>query len=153
MLQAMLQSALIDRCKLEFHLVPGKADGLALAVAMREPNVKILVASKPGDVIPKNAQQIALDGRMVPIMSDDEPVTHFFNTSMGSLALTMSTWGAPVEDQTGLTGKYNFSIERLSTQGDPSVDWNVAPLGLKLKPVKIPIQVVVIDHIERPSDN
>lgn len=152
-LEAMLQSALVERCKLAFHLVPGQADGFALVLAKQGLSAKNLAAAKPDDVIPAKAQHIPLDGRMVPIMSRDEPVVHFFNTSMELLAHMMSMWGAPVEDQTGLTGKYNFSIERLSTQGDPSVDWNVAPLGLRLKPVKIPIQVVVIDHIERPSEN
>jgi uncharacterized protein (TIGR03435 family) len=152
-LEAMLQSALVDRCKLAPHLVPGRADGFALVIAKQGPNAKNLVAAKSDDAIPDNALHLPLEARMVPIKSRDEPVVHFYNTSIESLTRMMSMWGAPVEDRTGLTGKYNFSIERLSTQGDPSVDWNVAPLGLRLKPIKIPIQLVVIDHIERPSPN
>jgi len=153
MLQSMLQSALADRCKLVVHRVPVKVDGYALVVAKQKPDNKNLVPAKPDDAVPTNAINISYGGRMIPIHSPDEPVLRFFQTSMLSLAAMMSDWGVPVDDRTGLTGQYNFPITRLSTEGDPSVDWELAPLGLKLVPVKIDSEIVVIDHIERPTSN
>jgi uncharacterized protein (TIGR03435 family) len=153
MLEAMLQAALADRCKLAVHRVPATFPGFALVVSSRGPNRKRLAEAKPDETIPDNAQKMYEDGKMVPILSSDDPVTHFYETSMVSLAAVLSSWGAPVEDQTGLTGKYDFALTRLSTIGDPSVDWDVAALGLKLKPIKIQTENIVIDHIERPSPN
>jgi len=152
MLQTILQNALADRCKLIVHRVPTQVDGYALVVANHGPNRKNLVESKPDDVIPDKALPIALDGRMVPILSHDYPVLHFYQTSIAALVLEMSG-PAPIEDRTGLLGKYKFDLMRLGTDRVQSSDWDWAPLGLKLIPAKIPTVNIVIDHIEKPSPN
>lgn len=67
-------------------------------------------------------------------------------------------------DQTGLTGKYDFNLKW--TSDSPSADASDAvsstpslftalqeQLGLRLVPTKAPIEVLVIDHIDRPSEN
>ena len=79
--------------------------------------------------------------------------------------------GREVIDQTGLTGVYDFSLKwtPLQTAAAPGGGSGTAPspdvegaslftaieeqLGLKLVPTKEPGQVLVIDHIERPSEN
>jgi uncharacterized protein (TIGR03435 family) len=152
MLQTMLQKALADRCKIVVHRVPTQIDGYALVVAKHGPNRKNLVESKPDDTIPDRAVKMDLDARIVPIYSHDDPVLHFYQTSMAAFVLFMSG-AAPIEDRTGLSGKYKFDLTRLGTEGIPSSDWDLAPLGLKLIPVKIPTEKIVIDHIERPSLN
>jgi uncharacterized protein (TIGR03435 family) len=153
MLEAMLRAALADRCKLVVHRIPATFPGFALVVSNRGVNTKRFSAAKPGEAIPDNALKMSEDGRMVPILSPDEPTVQFFETSTASLAATMSRWGAPVEDRTSLNGKYDFALTRLSTEGDPSIDWDVAALGLKLVPINIPTEKIVIDHIEYPSRN
>ena len=153
MLETMLQNALVDRCKLVVHRVPALVEGYALVVAKLGSNRRSLIESKPDDVIPDRALKMELDGRMIPIYSHDDPVLHFYRTSMASLALTLSLFGGPVEDRTGLTGKYRFDLTRLGTEGIQSSDWDLAPLGLKLIRAKIPTENIVIDHIERPSPN
>jgi uncharacterized protein (TIGR03435 family) len=68
-------------------------------------------------------------------------------------------------NKTGLTGKYDFTLDWSRDQdGQPSdtqVDTD-APglftaieeqLGLKLVAAKGPVDVIVIDHIELPSEN
>jgi uncharacterized protein (TIGR03435 family) len=152
MLETMLQNALADRCKLAVHRVPTTIEGYALVVSNHGPNRKNLVQSKPDEVIPDRAVKISLDARVVPIYSDDNPVLHFYQTSMAALVLFISG-SAPVEDRTGLSGKYRFDLTRLATEGIPSSDWDLASLGLKLIPAKIPSEKIVIDHIERPSPN
>lgn len=153
MLETMLQAALRDRCKLTVHRVPAMYSAFALVVSAHGLNRKRFSASRPGEVIPDNAVKMADDGRMVPILSSDDPVTHFYETSMASFAATMSGWGAPVEDRTGLTGRYDFALRQLSTNEDPSVDWDLAALGLKLEPIRMPTENIIIDHIEYPSPN
>ena len=75
----------------------------------------------------------------------------------------------PVLDRTGLTGKYNFSLEWTpefngingmpppSFQPDPTgptfLEALKEQLGVRLEPTTGPIDAFVIDHIEEPSPN
>jgi uncharacterized protein (TIGR03435 family) len=71
----------------------------------------------------------------------------------------------PLVDQTGLTGKYEISLNPTLIFGgtrDPIDDSDalarmqeaVEPLGLSIERARIPTEVVVIDHIEHePSGN
>ena len=152
-LEAMLQAALEDRCKLRVHRIPATTAGFALVVAAHGPNRNTFSPSKPDEIIPDNALKIHVDGRMVPFESADDPVLRFYATSTMSLATFLSDWGTPVEDRTGLTGKYDFKLARVSNTGDVSLDLDVAALGLKLTRITIPIEDIVIDHIEYPSPN
>lgn len=152
MLQTMLRNALADRCRLIVHRVPTKIEGYALVLAKHGPNRKRLVESKTDEVIPDRALKMSLGARVVPIYSHDDPVLHFYQTSMAAFVLFLSG-SAPIEDKTGLAGRYRFDLTRLGTDGIPTSDWDLAPLGLKLVPAKIHAQDIVIDHIERPSPN
>ena len=66
----------------------------------------------------------------------------------------------PVVDQTGLTGNYDFTLQFAPAVGAdpdsqaPSIFTAVQEqLGLKLEPAKAPLDVLVIDHVEQPSEN
>ena len=72
----------------------------------------------------------------------------------------------PVLDQTGLTGNYDFKLtwtpDEMKAAPDSSASSDSGPsvfaaiqeqLGLKLEPAKGPVDVYVIDHIEKPSEN
>lgn len=76
--------------------------------------------------------------------------------------------GRPVVDQTGLTGAYDFSLDWLADQPTSSAAPGAQPadaegpsffeaikeqLGLRLKPTRAAIPVLVIDHIEPLSPN
>jgi uncharacterized protein (TIGR03435 family) len=65
-------------------------------------------------------------------------------------------------DQTGLTGRYDFSLRWTFDETQASSDPNAVPgiftaiqeqIGLKLEAVKAQADVIVIDHVERPSAN
>ena len=72
---------------------------------------------------------------------------------MKSLAAELGSFSLVVVDKTGLTGTYDFALMKLDSGGDLALEWDVRALGLKLVPVKIPTENIVIDHIERPSPN
>jgi len=67
----------------------------------------------------------------------------------------------PTVDQTGLSGRFDFTL-RWTPEGAQGDDPNAPPdlfkaiqeqLGLKLEATKAPVDVLVIDHIDRPSPN
>lgn len=153
MLETMLQAALADRCRLVVHRFPATIPGFALVVANGGPNPKRFSRARPNEIIPKNAREIPKGGRMVSITSSGEVTVNFYATSMASLAAMLSIWwSATVEDRTGLTGQYDFTLTDLNHTGDPS-DWDLGVVGLKLRPLKVPAENIVIDHIEYPSPN
>jgi uncharacterized protein (TIGR03435 family) len=76
----------------------------------------------------------------------------------------------PVVDKTGLSGRYDFDLEFTPDESQfggvfgklASTDDSAKPslftaiqqqLGLRLEPAKGPIEALVIDHVERPSEN
>jgi uncharacterized protein (TIGR03435 family) len=81
---------------------------------------------------------------------------------MEEFASTMeSVVDRPVADQTGLTGRWDFLLKWRPDESVTS-DANALPglftaiqeqIGLKLEAVKAPVDVLVIDHVERPSAN
>lgn len=69
--------------------------------------------------------------------------------------------GRDVRDDTGLPGKYDFDLN-WTPEGGPCGDSAEAPsiftavqqqLGLRLESMKGPVEVVVIDRVEKPSAN
>ena len=85
------------------------------------------------------------------------------STTMAEFATTMdSQLEKPLVDQTGLTGKWDFLLKwRPETAPEPD-DPNALPgiftaiqeqIGLKLEGAKAPVDVIVIDKVERPSAN
>jgi bla regulator protein blaR1 len=93
------------------------------------------------------------------------------NTTMDLLAGALPGLGnldRPVVDQTGLTGRFDFSLEWAPEPARPAIPNTDPPadpegpsflaalyeqLGLKLESTKAPIRVLVVDHVERPSEN
>ena len=81
----------------------------------------------------------------------------------------MDTVGRAVVDRTGLSGTFDFSLEwarevlrkvqggietvPADPQGPSFRQALREQLGLKLESTKAPLQILVIDHIERPSEN
>jgi uncharacterized protein (TIGR03435 family) len=84
------------------------------------------------------------------------------NTTMAMLVLNLSAQlGKSVVDHTGLTGKYDFKLE-WTADNTPAADQDRGPtlftalqeqLGLRLDTEKGIVNMLVIDHLERPSEN
>jgi hypothetical protein len=77
-----------------------------------------------------------------------------------------SELGRPVQEATGLTGKYDFKLEWVPDESQPNSGGEAPPpnaegatifraiqeqLGLKLEAGKGPVEILVIDHAEKPS--
>lgn len=93
------------------------------------------------------------------------------NVDMARAAESLQGYGRmqrPVVDRTGLSGKFDFALEWTPQPEGPSVDADAGQfrqpgpsfmqavhdqLGLKFKEDQAPIDIVVVDHIERPSEN
>jgi uncharacterized protein (TIGR03435 family) len=69
--------------------------------------------------------------------------------------------GAPVLDRTGLEGKYTFMLEFAPLLGTPKENETLPTvfaalqekLGLKLEATKGPVEILVIDRAEKPTEN
>jgi uncharacterized protein (TIGR03435 family) len=93
------------------------------------------------------------------------------NTTMDLLAGSLPGIGdlaRPVVDETGLNGRFDFSIEFAPESHGPATPNANAPadvpgptflealreqLGLKLEATKAPLRILVVDHADRPSEN
>ena len=67
----------------------------------------------------------------------------------------------PVVDKTGLTGSYDITL-KYAPPNDPNANSDLPDiftaiqeqLGLKLLPAKVPVDYLVIDHVDRtPTEN
>ncbi len=164
MLQSMLQAMLADRCKLVVHR------------EIREVPIDELVVAKGGvrfketDPAVEHPDGFKLPGGGVEVMNfskDGLASIGFFGITMAPLASWLSGGGTPVQDKTGLTGKYDVVLKRVelgpaageqeggASAPDPAGanQWDIKALGLELKPARGQVETLVIDHIERPAEN
>jgi uncharacterized protein (TIGR03435 family) len=62
--------------------------------------------------------------------------------------------GRPVLDKTGLTNHYDIVLRWSPTDGDAALFSAVQQqLGLKLEPQRMPVDFLVVDHVERPEQD
>lgn len=151
-LKQMLQQLLAERCNLQAHR------------ESRELATQTLAVGKSG---PK-FQEAASDGP--PVLRFTGTGLLFQNYSMSRLAdyLTQHS-SSPVVDQTGLSGTYNLPVKLLAGDAESPVEVKIQlgattkdgtlpaliaeQLGLKLEARKAPLDVLVIDRVEKPSGN
>jgi uncharacterized protein (TIGR03435 family) len=161
----MLQKLLADRCKLVAHLVPTQVDGYSLVVSKHGTH---LTPAKPDETYPDGVKNLSPDGAKTLTTNDANGhimTIRFFNTPIQELAdLLGGMSGSVIQDQTNLSGRYDFTIRRLEIPKDPdgkpivldplpSDLWDISATGLEFKHAKVPSQNLVIDHIEHPTPN
>jgi uncharacterized protein (TIGR03435 family) len=92
----------------------------------------------------------------------EDPGCHFFGGGSSPISVLASMLsrnaGRPVIDRTGLTGNYNTDLKWANeTATDSPLPSLPAALrekfGLELKPEVGPVNILVIDHVEKPSPN
>lgn len=85
------------------------------------------------------------------------------NMSMGEFAPDLGYFlDRPAVDQTGLTGRYDFLLKWTADESKAPTDGSAPPglftaiqqqIGLKLDPAKAPVDVLIVDAVERASAN
>lgn len=160
----MFQALLADRFRLQAHWETKEGKVYNLVVA--KGGLKLGASGS----IPPSAEELKSYGSSpVPELRQKNDGSGYdfignrctTSTLAGVLA---SQLGRPVGDRTGLTGRYDFVLKYEGrSDGDRKADdMNPTPpldqaiqgqLGLKLEPGKGPVKVLVIDHMEKPTDN
>ncbi len=147
----MYQKLLADRFQLSFHRE--KRELSAYTITVTKTGSKLVASLGDPNGLPDETGSGDRAGMTV----------RFTNTSMEDLAAALQTMMPdedPVVEQTGLTGRFDFTLkwsrDSASNAPDAAPDLFTAiqqQLGLKLERVKAPVTVMVVDHIERPSAN
>ncbi len=162
-MEMMVQKLLPDRFKLTYHHDKKELSVYVISVAPSGPKMAKTSAA-PGDQI-QGFQFRGLGDLVVRNMNMSE-----FASWMQS-----GVMDKPVVDQTGLKDKYDFTLKWTPDDSQfaqfrgavnitpPKADDPNAPpslytavtetLGLKIAPAKAPDDVIVIDHVEKPSAN
>jgi uncharacterized protein (TIGR03435 family) len=179
----MVQSLLADRFQLAAHFEAREVPVFELRLAKAgKPGPKLVPhadgppCDKPGtspgeglpgfpvdcyslSAIPKPGTMLVLTG------SRDVTMDVLAGAFSGTIPLGL---GRPVIDKTGLTGTFDFTLEFAFETRTPAVSDSPAPLGsngptprealrdqlgLKLEPAKASLPILVIDRVERPSEN
>lgn len=171
-IRLMLQTLLSERLKLRVHYETHERPIYALTVARPDGRTPAgLVRSK----IDCAAAAIARsEGRTadIPAPANGAPACGF-GASYGPDGVTVRFGGAPLSrlgeiagapdgriilDKTGLPGGYEFTLtyQQEPKPGDDRASLFTAleeQLGLKLVSDRAPLQMLAIDHIERPTEN
>ena len=147
-IRLMLRALLTERFKFTFHKEKAELPVYTLTVA--KGGIKMKPAADPA-VPPSHA-----NGNM-------DMVAH--SMTMTDLADYLADpLNSPLVDKTGLTGRYDFTInftpyvdaERTSERPDPAAVLKSAikgELGLDVTPSKQTVDILAIDHVEPPSSN
>jgi uncharacterized protein (TIGR03435 family) len=165
----ILQSLLADRFKLTLHHETKELPVYALVIAKNGPKIH---QATPGDTYPSGMKDMYGKGHDMVIAAGRGRIVGQgvpFAVLVG--ALQHQQLGRTILDKTGLTGKFDFTLQwtpdviqappgSQQGTGDTPADSDLSiftaiqeQLGLKLKPQKGPVDILVIDHVERPSEN
>lgn len=136
--ELMLQTLLADRFQLRVHRESKVMPAFGLIAVRSGPDFEEVAT--PG---PVQTGRGLLRGKM--------PMSHFAD-------LLSQFLDRPVVDQTGLKGIYDLKLEWSPDDADnptgPSIFTAVQEqMGLKLDAQKLPVVILVVDHVERPSEN
>jgi uncharacterized protein (TIGR03435 family) len=164
--RTMFRSILTDRFKLVVHHETRELPIYVLSVAKGGPKLK---SSAPDDSAAPAPRRMGVMITLGKVTAND--------AQLSTLVTVLSrTIGRTIVDKTGLTGNYDFTLEYAPEEGGPQPTGagaaagsalppspsDSAPsivtalkeqLGLKLDSTEGPVDVIVIDHIEKPAEN
>lgn len=170
MLRAMLQAMLADRFKLIVHRENRVVPIYELTVGSKSPKFKPSDATTLADIQRKHPDAVTLRTGTIVTIGPNPGQQTLYGVTMQNLATFLSNLaGRPIQDKTGLTGKYDITYQveqRPPPQEDGSASavspdffnlqiFNIVrdQLGLKLTAANRPAEFLVIDHLEHPSEN
>ncbi len=156
----MVQTLLEDRFQLKVHHESRELSVLALTIAKGGSKLTVVSNTRASSTTGAgswtgfhNPGAGETEGRDVPVA-----------LLVSALSSKPEIGGRLVLDQTQLIGKYSFKLTWMPEEQHAPVDGSgpngpslftaiQEQLGLKLEPRKVPVDCVVIDHIEQPDPN
>jgi uncharacterized protein (TIGR03435 family) len=190
MLRTMVRALLEERLKAVVHLDVKNLPIYNLVVLKNGPKFKAAETVDSAELRTKHPGAIVTPDGAAVAPGNGMRQMNFFGASIATLTSILSQLsGRPVQDKTGLTGRYDFSIQMSFNLLGPALDGAFAKagspvdslpppppppgmdappstdseasiftvvqeqLGLRLEPASGSIQTLVIDHVERPSQN
>jgi uncharacterized protein (TIGR03435 family) len=142
----MMQALLADRFQLKIHRETKEMPVYAL-MATGKGGTKLKVSAPDAEGMMRMS-----GGRTIKVEATAGRMEQLVAQLSGTLRM-------PVLDKTGLTASYDYTLEWAPENAAADVD---APtlftalqeeLGLKLESQKAPVEIFVIDHAEKPSEN
>ncbi len=179
----MLQNLLADRLGLKVHWTSKEIEMYALVVAKGGPKFKLAAPDSPqaSDDASKNGNpnRVGPNGFPIPPSGNGPWVGAAPGGKMGmrghnetaaemARGIGIRTLNGPLTDATGLRGKYDYTIfwsmqatmdvlsgrPALDPDGVTIFDAVQDQLGLKIEKRKGPVQMLVVDHVEKkPTEN
>jgi uncharacterized protein (TIGR03435 family) len=145
----MIQSLLEERFKFVFHTETKEMSVYALVTGKNPPKLQEAKEAEATDLVPGPRGQMNFQ-RM--------PIVGLVNTMSNILQI-------PVVDATGIKGFYDFTLNPAQFAVTGTVNSPLPPigygdlvvtavqeeLGFKLEKRKMPLEITIIDHAERPS--
>jgi uncharacterized protein (TIGR03435 family) len=169
-LMAMLQALLAERFKLQVHRETRELPIYLLTVA--KGGIKATPSREGGCVAfdPRNPPRPGAGQRALPFCGNNIIRASAWNATAidmaGAAAALVGVLGRNVIDKTGVAGRFDISIQWTPDQAPAGVDAatnaDTAPslftvleeqLGLKVESAKGPVDVLVIDHVDRPTED
>lgn len=141
-IRQMLQALVADRFKLSVHR------------ETRDLTHYLLVVGKNGQKF-----QAAQADESTGLQQTQSGQLVFQRHGMATLVNTIANLiNAPVDDKTGLVGFFDYQLDLTPEPGREPDRTEIAMqaldrIGLKLEARKVPTEVLVVDHAERPSPN
>lgn len=140
-LMIMLQGLLAERFKLSLHRETRTIPAFVLEVAKNGPKLEKADAGEAATNTSTGHGGISIDA---------------LHADLDSFARILARkMDLPVVNHTGLEGTFNFKLQ-WTPEGTDSVSIFTAiqeQLGLRLRSQKAPVEIIVIDHAEKPSEN
>ena len=157
--RAVLRELLAERFQLKFHRELREMPAFVLTVAKG--------GSKLQSPVTEKDLQAGVPQSRINFLGPGHWQGHFALLSNLSRSLVgQPEIGRPVVDETGLTGQYDFTLRwtpvdasSAAAPADAGEQWPSLftaleeQLGLKLTPQKAQIEIIVIDSVEKPSEN
>jgi uncharacterized protein (TIGR03435 family) len=144
-LEPYLQNMLIERFHLKFHREMRELTVWALAAAKAGPKLKVKQEGETNAMNTSGGKEVS---RLVATAASMPLLARYIGNRLGAI----------VQDKTGLTDAYDFTLEWAPGQGPETTAPSLITalreqLGLRLESQKSPVEVLIIDKLERPSEN
>ena len=144
-LKPLLQSLLAERFHLKFHRETRELNVYALMLAKDGPKFK---PKGEGDVSAMNTHSGPGKSQVTATAVSLDLLAGYLGNRLGRIVL----------DKTGLNDAYNFTLEWTPDEAPESAAPSLVTalreqLGLRLESQKSPVEVLVIDSLQKPSEN